>query len=299
MSTTLRTSAGALPWRRGRDNTPEVLLVHRRKYGDWAIPKGNAQPTESAAECARRELGEETGFECNLDWPLPCLRYLTPSLQPKTAHYWAATRTAGWFRADEEVDRIRWFGVPEAVTVISKPRERAILLALAAWLQHERGLTAARRRRAVLLIRGAPATPRELWPHTDETRPLAEAGRSTALSLLTLATAFEVGLVLSAPTRRCIETIAPLAHSQSIPVQASDGLRDGHLRDALEIIDQARDTSTVVCTHEDIVMGLLRRLVERDHTRIDDRFGVRRGSAWALTSNHARYTRAYYIPMPE
>jgi len=42
-----------------------VLLLRRRKErgGFWQIVTGRIEPGESAAECARRELSEETGFE--------------------------------------------------------------------------------------------------------------------------------------------------------------------------------------------------------------------------------------------
>ena len=34
---TPKVSAGALPWRVDSDGEPQILLVHRRKPGDWAI----------------------------------------------------------------------------------------------------------------------------------------------------------------------------------------------------------------------------------------------------------------------
>jgi 8-oxo-dGTP diphosphatase len=46
----------------------EVLLLHRTGGGrdDWVLPGGTPREEESAAECARRELLEETGLSADL-----------------------------------------------------------------------------------------------------------------------------------------------------------------------------------------------------------------------------------------
>ena len=54
-------AAGAVAWRPGPDGEPEVLLVHRKKYDDWSLPKGKAEPGESLPVTAVREVLEEGG----------------------------------------------------------------------------------------------------------------------------------------------------------------------------------------------------------------------------------------------
>ncbi len=39
-----------------------VLLVQGRRTGIWSFPKGHLKPSETAIECALRELKEETGL---------------------------------------------------------------------------------------------------------------------------------------------------------------------------------------------------------------------------------------------
>ena len=63
------TSAGLLLYRR-RGTRLEVFLVHpggpywvRKDAGAWSVPKGLSVPDEDPLACARREFGEETGFE--------------------------------------------------------------------------------------------------------------------------------------------------------------------------------------------------------------------------------------------
>ncbi|GAA4413193.1 NUDIX hydrolase [Fodinibacter luteus] len=294
-----RVSAGVLPWRLGCDDNPEVLLVHRRKQQDWAIAKGNTQPGESARACAVRELREETGISCQLSWALPSLHYLTRSGEAKTAHFWAATPTSHTFRSDSEVDAVRWLGLAEAALTLTKPRERAVPLALAARLHSELGVPSGPRLRPVLLVRGASATPRERWAHHDATRPLTAEGERVARSLAGLASLFEVDRVLSAPSRRCVDAVVPLAERQSLSVEVSPRLTDDSPLEALDVIERARGTGSVVCTHEDVISAVLRHLMDRDRIRLHPGVGSRRGSVWVLTGDEHRYTAAHYLPMPE
>ncbi len=38
-------------------------LIHRRKQGDWTLPKGHCEKGESLENCALREVNEETGWQ--------------------------------------------------------------------------------------------------------------------------------------------------------------------------------------------------------------------------------------------
>lgn len=295
----LHVSAGALPWCVDSDGCPRVLLVHRRKPDDWAIAKGNVEPGEPAEACARRELREETGLRCRLSWTLPTLQYRTRSGEAKTTLYWATTPTTGQFRANKEVDAVRWCGLTEAVATLTKPRERAIPLALAAQLHTNLGVFDGRRPRPVLLVRGAAATPREQWPRSDTTRPLTSEGQQAACSLANLSSLFHIDQVLSAHARRCIDTVGPLANRQMLIPKVTASLAEDRVAQALDLVDRVRGTGTVLCTHEDVISALLQRLAARDAMSVNMTGGSRRGSVWVLTANQHRYTAAHYLPMPE
>jgi len=70
-----KTSAGLLVYRLsehrpGERPGPEVLIVHpggplwaKKDEGAWSIPKGEYEPGDDAAECARREFAEELGLD--------------------------------------------------------------------------------------------------------------------------------------------------------------------------------------------------------------------------------------------
>jgi predicted NUDIX family NTP pyrophosphohydrolase len=128
-------SAGILPFRKS-GNELEVLLVHpggpfwrNREEGAWSLAKGEYGETEAPSAAARREFREETGWDVTQDLhPLGEIRqaggkYLTAfaieaAFDPesfvsnKFELEWPPH--SGRFQSFPEVDRIAWFGLPEA-----------------------------------------------------------------------------------------------------------------------------------------------------------------------------------------
>jgi 8-oxo-dGTP diphosphatase len=131
-------AAGCVLWRRRRspygDGGIELCLVHRPKYDDWSFPKGKLKRGEDPRDCARREVLEETGMECELGAALPTSRYLAQG-SPKEVRYWAAEATAGTFVPDEEVDRALWLSPTAARHRITQERDRVLVDALLAVLE--------------------------------------------------------------------------------------------------------------------------------------------------------------------
>jgi predicted NUDIX family NTP pyrophosphohydrolase len=135
-------SAGILLFRR-REGEAEVLLAHpggpywrQQDYGSWSVPKGIAEPDEALEAVAAREFGEETGFELGavaLDPTQPPIDLGEVTLKSgKVVHAWAVEGDLDAERAQSneieiewpprtgrrlaipEVDRVAWFGLPEA-----------------------------------------------------------------------------------------------------------------------------------------------------------------------------------------
>lgn len=132
-------SAGLLAYRRV-DGEVEVLLGHmggpfwaRKDAGAWTIPKGELEPGEEPLAGALREFGEELGL------PAPQGRLLglgTVRQSRKTVHAWAVDHDldpadvvpgtfimvwppkSGTEREFPELDRVRWFGLDEARSMI-------------------------------------------------------------------------------------------------------------------------------------------------------------------------------------
>ena len=132
----MKTSAGILMYRRTRDSSIEVFLIHpggpfwaRKDLGAWSIPKGEYGEDEDPLDAARREFREETGFDADGEF-IP----LEPVKQKggKVVSAWAvegsidpaaiksSTFSIEWppksGRQAEfpEVDRAEWFSPDEA-----------------------------------------------------------------------------------------------------------------------------------------------------------------------------------------
>jgi predicted NUDIX family NTP pyrophosphohydrolase len=139
----VRTSAGLLLFRH-TDDGPEVLLGHmggpffaRRDAGAWTVPKGEYEPdSESAWDAARREFQEELGLPPP-DGEAVALGEVRQT-NGKVVTAWAieadldpATVVPGLFsmewppksgqmREFPELDRVEWFGLDRARSVIVK-----------------------------------------------------------------------------------------------------------------------------------------------------------------------------------
>ncbi|MFF1718421.1 NUDIX domain-containing protein [Streptomyces sviceus] len=138
----MRTSAGLLLYRHTEDGL-EVLLGHmggpffaRRDAGAWTVPKGEYEPGEPAWDAARREFQEELGLPPPDGEAVPLGE--VRQTNGKVVTVWAieadldpATVVPGVFsmewppksgRTQEfpELDRVEWFGLDRARTVIVK-----------------------------------------------------------------------------------------------------------------------------------------------------------------------------------
>jgi 8-oxo-dGTP pyrophosphatase MutT (NUDIX family) len=115
---------------RERKGVPEVLVVHRPRYGDWTFPKGKAEPGESDEACALREVEEETGLRCELEAELPSTEYLDAQNRPKRVRYWRMRPVGGEIELLHEADEARWLPVDEARGLLTYARDVALLDAL-------------------------------------------------------------------------------------------------------------------------------------------------------------------------
>ncbi|MBW3548349.1 MAG: NUDIX hydrolase [Actinobacteria bacterium] len=122
----VRAAGGAL-WRRTPSGDLEVVVVHRPKYDDWSLPKGKCDRGEPDAECALREVEEETGYRCRLGPELPGNAYADREGRPKQVRYWAMTVVDGAFRPNGEVDQAPWVVLDQARRMLSYRRDAEVL----------------------------------------------------------------------------------------------------------------------------------------------------------------------------
>lgn len=304
-----RRVSGAVVWRVA-DGGIEVLLVHRLGHDDWALPKGGAKPAESDEQCAIREVQEETGLRCTLDWELAGASYLDGKGVRRAVRYWAARPLSGTFIPNREVDETCWLRPAEALCRLTEPRERPMVVAVAyaaargsrladAALGRGSRPTDAARPTRVILLRRASVLPRQQWSGSDDDRPLREEGLAEAEALCALAPLFDIEAVLSSPARRCVQTLTPLAGALGRPVQILDALAGRDPAVALAAVREVQGRGVVLCSHESVIRGVLERLVAQDGLQIHDRIRRRRASAWCLEFDDTRCLGAMYLPSPE
>jgi 8-oxo-dGTP diphosphatase len=247
-------AAGAVVWRPGPDGD-QVLLVHRRKYDDWSLPKGKQEPDEPLPLTAVREVLEESGASVTLGRHLAPVRYKVNG-NPKQVDYWVAA-LGGLDPAgvpNGEVDEIAWLPVPAALGRVSYKQDVAVLLDFAS------GITEAV---PFILLRHARALPRSEWKRADAERPLDKAGTADAGLLASLLACFApTATVLSSDTVRCLDTVSPYAEATGSPLRSSPVLRASRPADepgasALLFALIAAREAAIVCAHRENLPALL------------------------------------------
>lgn len=247
-------AAGAVAWRLGPDGAREILLVHRRRYDDWSLPKGKAEPGEPLAVTAVRETYEEGGARIVLGRRLTQVRYKVCG-RPKRVTYWSARVTGVDSGAvpNEEVDEIAWLTEERARERTSYPQDLGVLDAFA---------EAPADTVPIILLRHAKAEAKDEWPGDDAARPLTARGRRDAEAAGPLLACLAPGAgVFTSPALRCAETVRPYAEAAGVRVQPVDTLRIARTdrADWSEFLASvlASGRPAIICGHRENLPGLI------------------------------------------
>ena len=109
----------------------EVMIVHRKRYGDWTLPKGKLKPGESFTDAARREVEEETGCSVDLGEYVGAIGYQVKGI-PKVVLFWRMSVLEQHAIADRnEVEEIAWMQTTDAVQSLTHPEESTFLAGVA------------------------------------------------------------------------------------------------------------------------------------------------------------------------
>ncbi len=114
------------------DEALQIVVVHRPVQQDWSFPKGKLEAGETLELAALREVWEETGMACRLLRFIGHTEYVDRKGRPKAVAYWVMAAEAGFFRANEEVDELRWLTLEKAIGILSYPRDRELVAVLMA-----------------------------------------------------------------------------------------------------------------------------------------------------------------------
>lgn len=106
-----------------------VLLVRRGRpprAGEWSLPGGRIERGETAAECAARELLEETGVTSEIG-PLIAVVEAVHDARRYLMIDYAARWTAGEPRAGDDAADARFFSLDEALAAVRWEETRRVI----------------------------------------------------------------------------------------------------------------------------------------------------------------------------
>ncbi|WP_419842851.1 SixA phosphatase family protein [Candidatus Poriferisodalis sp.] len=116
------------------------------------------------------------------------------------------------------------------------------------------------------LIRHASAGDRRRWQGDDTLRTLDATGRAQADAIAEALAAAPIRRVLSSPSTRCVQTVQPLAARLALDVEVCAELAEGAAARRADALVQrmcAEAGDSVLCSHGDVIPGVLRQLAGR------------------------------------
>jgi polyphosphate kinase len=124
----LRAAGGVVIRETGTET--QVLVVHRPRYDDWSLPKGELEDGEDWQAAAQREVEEETGVVTELGRELTPIHYTDRDGDAKTVRWWVMrpiTGSSSLHAVDRDVDEARWVALDEARELLTHETDVALL----------------------------------------------------------------------------------------------------------------------------------------------------------------------------
>ena len=270
---------------RGPRGDRETLLIHRPRQNDWTIPKGKLDDGEDHAAAALREVAEETGWRCSVGPWLPEVRYLDGDGRPKRVRFriMRPLEQEPWAPSDE-VDQIRWLPVEGAYEELSHRSDHDVLEAAVSLDE------------PVYLVRHAKAANRETWKGDDDLRPLTDKGHQQAEHLRAHLGLQRLRHVVSSPSTRCLQTVAPLAAELGLAIEQAETLGEGTPQDPAVRTVRTTAGPSVLCSHGDVMAEIV-DAVARLHP-IEGTQGWKKGATWIIERDIGDIVGARYVPPP-
>ena len=299
-------ASGAVLWRRpegqpagqGEGNADaehmEIAVVHRPHYDDWSLPKGKVDPGENLAGTAIREIKEETGLEATLGWLLGYVHYPVGS-RTKVVYYWTAEVTSGTFKANNEVDELRWVSFEEAAKLLSYDVDREVIEAA-------RGVLELGCNRRILYVRHGKAHDRQGWAGDDNLRPLKKKGRRQSEMLVSQLEGYRPLNLSTAAPERCVHTATPTAQDLELELKVDARLGDEGWAESPEAAMDAFQAATTfpistVVSQGTAIPGIIAQLAAAADIDIED-MRVKKSSVWVLHMKNEDLLGLDYLASP-
>jgi 8-oxo-(d)GTP phosphatase len=251
-------AGGAVVTRQSQLQSTEVLIIYRKRYDDWTLPKGKTEIGESVPVCAVREVREETGVTIRLSVPLDSISYEAGNAGLKKVEYWGGVVLDSVRRApDAEVDVVSWLPVRAALGRLSYSHDHFLVEQYLA----QPSTT------PLIILRHAKAMDRKDWSRNDSARPINSRGRRQAAMLMPMLAAYGVTKLVSSTSRRCVATLLPYAHERRLKVEThsllseEEGKEDpngvGALTRKIRAATLESGEPTAVCVHRPVLPHIL------------------------------------------
>jgi 8-oxo-dGTP diphosphatase len=282
-------AAGGVLTRRGDNGKPEYLVIYRKHYDDWSLPKGKLNRRETFRQAAMREIHEETGFRGPVLGRIGSIAYETPAGNQKVVRYWLVEASKGKFRQNKEVAAVEWLTGRKARARLTYERDRAVLT---------RGVEMVRRPDSgrMFLTRHARAGDRNQWERSDQLRPLSQRGVKQAEALADYFLHLPVERIYSSPFDRCEQTVEPLGRTLGIKTRNHKALTEGAgPRNLAALVRKLGSTHAVLSSQGDVIGDYIGMLA-RKGIEIDGPLEWRKGSIWVLDTRKGKVVEARYVP---
>jgi len=286
------TASGGLVFRTTSKGKLKVLLAHRPRYDDWALPKGKADKGETPEETAVREVLEETGVHCRIVAPIGSTRYRIDKGVKEVR--WFAMRPlpdSPGFAKNKEVDEIRWLNRKKAKALCDYESDRRLIA--------DAGLKRLSQTGTLFLLRHGAAGDRSNWEGVDAIRPLTKKGRRQSEALAESLKNRGIEKIYTSPYTRCVQTVEPLSEAIGAKVIEHDALAEGPDIDAAyDLADELVGYNAVLCSHGDVIPAVINRMMWAGLT-LESRFYCSKGSIWEVDLDGGRFATARYVPPPK
>ena len=151
----------------------------------------------------------------------------------------------------------------------------------------------------ILFLRHGKAGSRQKWSGPDHLRPLSDKGWHQADGISSQYDAFGVTRILSSPFLRCTQTVEPLARRLGLDIEEVAALAEGTgARPTLALMEELAGTTTVLCTHGDVMVDALDALEETSTIKLPDEYPTPKGCTWVLEGESFPFSAATYLPPP-
>ena len=260
-------AAGAVVWRKHKDNFTEVAIIHRPKYDDWSFPKGKLEIGESLIACAHREVLEETNLQTEFGPHLGQVEYFTPDGLKKVTYWSAKVIAEKPFRTNTEVDQLKWIPITKVIEVLTNETDKEIF---------DKFVKVKFNSKPFILLRHAKAITRDEWQGEDDDRPLSSSGQNQAMRLLSTYQVFNIDQIHSSDAVRCYDTVKSMAKGLDIKLEVSSKLSEStYKKDKEKAFDYVRelikeDKSILICSHNPILPKMLNKLTKKSEIEADE-----------------------------